>query len=113
MDNKIDNLNVTSNGKAVYYATDNNKGYMGVNEVECADMKMNFMDNQIQRIKFIGEPKAILHPMGMVDHLSIRLKEFIWNEAVRPKSKLEIIGNNDWSYRLSQIGNIFPGAKID
>ena len=113
MDNKIDNLNVTSNGKAVYYATDNNKGYMGVNEVECADMKMNFMDNQIQRIKFIGEPKAILHPMGMVDHLSIRLKEFIWNEAVRPKSKLEIIGNNDWSYRLSQIGNIFPDAKID
>jgi len=113
MDNKIDKLDVISNGKAVYYASDNNKGYMGVNEVECTDMNMNFKDNQIQRIKFIGEPKAILHPMGMVDHLSIRLKEFIWNEGIRPKSKFEIIGNNDWSYRLSEIGNIFPESKID
>ncbi len=111
-ENKLQNLDVQSNGKAVYYATDNEKKYMGVNDVDCSDMYMLFNENQIQRIKFTGEPKAVLYPMGMTDHTAMRIKEFKWLEEKRPKSKFEITGNRDWSYRFAELSGIAP-VKID
>ncbi len=113
LENKLQNLDVQSNGKAVYYATDNDKKYMGVNDVDCSDMFMTFLENQIQRIKFTGEPKAVLYPMGMTNHTAMRIKEFKWLEDKRPKSKFEITGNRDWSYRLAELSGIVPLTIID
>jgi hypothetical protein len=95
-ENKIQNLDIKSNGKAIYYAKDDQQRYMGVNDVNCTDMNMYFSDNKIVRIKFTVEPKSVLYPMGMTDHNALRLKEFKWLEADRPKSKFEIVGNRDW-----------------
>ena len=103
VDNKLNTLDVQSNGKAVYYVSDNEKRYMGVNDVNCSDMFMLFKENQVQRIKFTGEPQAVLHPMNMTDHIAMRIKEFRWLEEQRPKTKFEISGDNDWSYRLMEL----------
>jgi len=107
-ENRLQTLDVESNGKAIYYITDNEKRYMGVNDVNCSDMFMFFNENQIQRIKFTGEPNAVLYPMQMTDHTTLRIKEFKWLEATRPKSKFEIIGNRDWSDRLLLASNAKP-----
>jgi hypothetical protein len=113
IDNKLNTLDVQSNGKAVYYVSDNEKRYMGVNDVNCSDMFMFFSENQIQRIKFTGEPQAVLYPMKMTDHLAMRIKEFKWLEDKRPKSKFEITGNNDWSYRLKELSDTAPISMLN
>ncbi len=99
-DNRLSHLDVVNSGEAVYYIIDEQKRYVGVNSVECTHMFMYFNNNQVDRIKFTVEPKATLYPMGQVNHESLRLKNFRWLEASRPKNKEEIIGSNDWSFRL-------------
>ena len=99
-ENKINNLDVKSNGEAIYYVQDEQKAYMGVNDVDCSNMSMYFKDNQVDRIKFTVEPKATLYPMGQVNHGSLRLKTFQWLEERRPKTKFEITEGLDWSERL-------------
>src|SRR5690606_36566100 len=86
-ENKINNLDVVSNGEAIYYVQDDQKRYMGVNDVDCSNMYMTFKNNQVDRIKFTVEPKATLYPMGQVSHSSLRLKNYAWHEAKRPKTK--------------------------
>jgi lipopolysaccharide export system protein LptA len=103
IDNKLNTLDVRSNGKAIYYAYDNEKRYMGVNDVNCSDMFLFFAENSIQRIKFTGEPQAVLYPMGMTDHSTLRIKEFRWLEKQRPKSKFEVTADRDWSFRLKEL----------
>jgi len=110
VDNKLNTLDVQSNGKAVYYVSDNEKRYMGVNDVNCSDMFMFFKENQVQRIKFTGEPQAVLYPMNMTDHIAMRIKEFRWLEEQRPKSKFEISADNDWSFRLKELSSN-PGLE--
>ena len=63
---------------------------LGVNDIDCGRMAIYFEDNQVERIKFIGKPKAALYPMKQIKHETLRLKGFKWMEELRPKSKGEI-----------------------
>lgn len=100
-DNKINDLDVKLNGEAIYYVQDDQKRYMGVNDVDCSNMFMYFKENQVDRIRFTGEPQATLYPMGQVNHSGLRLKNYQWLEEKRPKTKFEITGGRDWSSRLA------------
>jgi lipopolysaccharide export system protein LptA len=88
---KIQAVEVLSSGEAIYYVQDGENKYIGVNRVECANMLINFGDNQIQKIRFYKEPKAAMTSMGKTDHNAMRLKGFLWREAQRPKTQFEII----------------------
>ncbi|MCH2045370.1 MAG: hypothetical protein MK212_14735 [Saprospiraceae bacterium] len=90
--NRLATMRIDGNGETVYYAKDGENRFMGVNDIDCSRMVMYFKENQIQQIKFIGAPKAVLHPMGQVDHKKLRLEGFKWFENKRPKSKREILG---------------------
>lgn len=90
---QIQNVDIQGNGETVYYALDGEGAYLGVNDVDCSDMRIYFTNAQVQRIKFTGEPKAVLYPMGQAQHPKLALKGFVWKEADRPKDKWAIFGN--------------------
>lgn len=74
---------VNGNAQSVYYARDDAGAYIGVNKTECSDMVMYFADNQIQRIKFLAEPKSKMDPMRQADHETMKMEGFNW-DAIKP-----------------------------
>lgn len=84
-------MDVETGAESVYYIRDEQDAYVGVNDVDATDMFVYFGDRQVQRIKFVSQPKATLYPMGQVGHQSLRLEGFRWLEAQRPKSKQSLL----------------------
>jgi hypothetical protein len=90
-DDAIRSIVIREEGETVYYAQDDENAYIGVNDVDCQDMILFFAENALQRIRFEVNPKAVLYPMGQVDHEGLKLDGFRWLEYLQPKSKEDIL----------------------
>ncbi len=88
--NNISLVEIMEEGETVYYIQDENDSYVGVNDVNCEDMILFFAANQLQRIRFEGEPNAVLYPMGQVNHESLKLEGFQWLGNRQPQSKQDL-----------------------
>ncbi|MCP4439042.1 MAG: hypothetical protein GY810_08885 [Aureispira sp.] len=87
---KLKLMDVKHKGESVYYAKDGKDRFIGVNDIDCKHMYIYFYKNQLYRIKFVADPKAILYPMNQVNHQSLQLEGYRWLEEFRPKSKKEL-----------------------
>jgi len=87
----IHRMAVKTGGETVYYAKDDKDYFLGVDDIDCQDMLLFFDSNQIQKIRFEGNPKAVLYPMHQVNHTSLLLEGFRWLDSIRPKTKYDII----------------------
>jgi lipopolysaccharide export system protein LptA len=76
-------MQVAGNAESIYYARDEAGAYIGANKSASSDMWLSFGNNQIQRIKFISESNARMDPMKQVDHNTLRLDGFLW-EDIKP-----------------------------
>lgn len=86
-DNAAREMLVEGNAQALYYALDDNKAYIGVNETECSEMRLYFEDNQVSGIKFYAEPKGQFLPMRQAGTTeSKKLEGFFWEKTRRPRS---------------------------
>ncbi len=81
---------VVGNAESVYYALDEGQAYIGVNQVQCSDMTLQFEANQVSGIRFYTEPQSILTPMLQAKHDALRLKGFRWDYDKRPRSKKDL-----------------------
>jgi lipopolysaccharide export system protein LptA len=84
--NQLSRMHVNGNAESVYYAQDEQKGYIGVNKSTAAEMMVYFGSNQVEKISFISTPKSVLTPMRQADHEKIKLEGFKWEKEIRPKS---------------------------
>ncbi len=88
---------LTAKGSAenIYYAQDEQKGFVGVNKNSCDLIEINFTDGKPKRVKFINNLEGGLLPMrGKTNHDELKLKSFNWQDKLRPKSKFEILTGN-------------------
>lgn len=88
---------LTAKGSAenIYYAQDEQKGFVGVNKNSCDLIEINFTDGKPKRVKFINNLEGGLLPMrGKTNHDELKLKSFNWQDNIRPKSKFEILTGN-------------------
>ncbi|WP_116105010.1 OstA-like protein [Lewinella sp. IMCC34191] len=77
---------VKGNAEAIYYAQDEEGGYIGVNKTACSAMILYFDAGAVNRIKFLSAPSGRLDPMDAVDHDAFRLDGFRWEADRKPKS---------------------------
>ncbi|MBL7727962.1 MAG: OstA family protein, partial [Dinghuibacter sp.] len=69
---------------------DKDSAFVGVDKSE-ADVIIAFFDKkEIYKLKWLNRYSAETIPMRDVDHGSMRLRGFSWQEARRPKSKFEL-----------------------
>ncbi|HMQ61013.1 MAG TPA: OstA-like protein [Flavilitoribacter sp.] len=87
-------MDVQGNAESVYYARDDSGGYVGVNKTICSDMVLYFGSNQVEKIKFLNQPKATMSPMTRVDHNELKIKGFNWDTRFRPQSKEDLFGED-------------------
>lgn len=88
---------LTAKGSAenIYYAQDEQKGFVGVNKNSCDLIEINFTDGKPNRVKFINNLEGGLLPMrGKTNHDELKLKSFNWQDKLRPKSKFDILMGN-------------------
>lgn len=83
---------IKENAESIYFAQDSAKAYIGVNQAKSKDMQILFEEQEIQRIKFLGESNATFDPMKKINPISIRLDGFAWNENLRPPKRLFVKG---------------------
>jgi lipopolysaccharide export system protein LptA len=88
---------LTAKGSAenIYYAQDEQKGFVGVNKNSCDLIEINFTDGKPKRVKFINNLEGGLLPMrGKTNHEELKLKSFNWQDKLRPTSKFDILIGN-------------------
>ncbi len=87
----LDRMVVIGNGESIYYAEGADGGYIGVNKSVCSNMILYFdSSRKVQRIYFITQPDATLYPLSAFPDEESKLKNFVWLNALRPKSKEEL-----------------------
>lgn len=92
VDSKIDKVNVVGNGQSIYFATDEKDKVIGMNRVDCSKMNINFKNNKLTRIAFIGKPDASLTPPHELTAEKKELDGFKWREKEKPTREATISG---------------------
>jgi len=87
--NELYKITVNGNGQTVYYAKDKQE-LIGVNIAQSSDLLILVKDNKPDRIRFDTKPTAILYPLDLAPREELILKDFKWQEAERPKDKIDI-----------------------
>ncbi|MBK7872797.1 MAG: hypothetical protein IPJ74_20040 [Saprospiraceae bacterium] len=83
-------MHVEGNAESVYYATDDENAYIGVNKILCSEMTMYFGNNNIDQIRFYAQPKANLIPMKQANHEDLKMEGFSWEVRKRPKNRDDV-----------------------
>lgn len=89
VENEIDHMLAEGNAQAVYYALDEDRRYIGVNESTCSRMRIEFGDNAVTGIRFYTQPTGTFSPLER-SAKPIKLPGFNWNETRKPT--VETIG---------------------
>ncbi len=87
---EVDRMLIKGNATSIYYALDDSKAYIGVNETECSSMLLKFGNNEITDILFYDNPKSKFHPIQKVNPNALLLEGFDWRIEERPASRDEI-----------------------
>ncbi|MES2796473.1 MAG: OstA-like protein [Bacteroidota bacterium] len=90
-DSKIERVNVVGNGESIYFALDENNKMIGMNRVDCSRMNINFKNNAVKRIAFIGKPDASLTPPHELTAEKKELDGFRWREKEKPTREATIL----------------------
>ncbi|MBS4042268.1 MAG: hypothetical protein KGZ59_00425 [Chitinophagaceae bacterium] len=94
VDGKIDFLKTKgSPAKNVYYAEDEEKKLVGVNESLADVIEVYFKNDKPEKVVFINNLTGTMFPINQVNHSSIQVEGFKWLQSLRPKTKFEIFGN--------------------
>ena len=88
--NTITNMIVYPNVECIYYATDKDKAYIGVDDATSTRMRIFFADQKITFIKFAQDVHHTITPMEKADFPNMKLSRFKWLTDLRPKTKEEL-----------------------
>ena len=86
-------LKARGNAENVYYGQDEQKKFIGVNKSNADIIEVLFDDSQPTRVTFRSNLDGTSFPMRQVNHEDLKLRSFKWLDAIRPKSKYEILAN--------------------
>jgi lipopolysaccharide export system protein LptA len=108
----MDHVIVEGNGESIYFALDEKDLVkndtmkitavytMGMNRIQCSNMKINFVEGKVNNISFYKMPDAKFIPPHEIKEPDTRLRGFIWRSKERPK-KEEVVKHKKQSQRLN------------
>jgi len=84
---------VNGSGQSIYFTGEDFKPKEGINKIICSRMRMDFKNNELENILFIGNPEGTLNNIADIKEDNQKLKGFHWEIKKRPKSKLDLLKN--------------------
>jgi len=108
-DSTISHVVVDGNGESVYFLLDEQElktdsalykiSYvMGMNQIVCSNMKINFKEGQVNNVSFYKKPDAKFIPPHEIKEPDRKLRGFIWRQEDRPE-KSEVVKSKKSSER--------------
>ncbi|HQS23329.1 MAG: hypothetical protein B7Y11_04520 [Sphingobacteriia bacterium 24-36-13] len=91
VDGKINSMRAKGNAENVYYATDEDKSFIGVNKSTADIIDVFFEDSKPEKVVFLRNLDGTTFPMRLTNHDELKIRGFKWNDALRPKSKYELL----------------------
>ncbi len=89
-ENKLRLVYVNGNGQTVYQATEIDENgqtkVVGLNKVDCSNVRISINENQIDKISFINNPSGKLVPKQLTEEDDNFLEGFQWQIESRPLS---------------------------
>ncbi len=92
MEGNIYFMKAKGSAENVYYLQDEENRFIGVTKNTSDVINIIFEDNKPSRITFINKHDGVDYPMHKVNHEELKLRNFKWLDALRPKSKFDILG---------------------
>ncbi len=90
MASELVRLDVQGNGESIYYAEDEQKGYLGVNKALCSNMVIRLTERQPSRITFLEKTDAQFMDLNTTNYAALKLEGFSWRKAERPSSSRDL-----------------------
>ena len=75
----------------IYYGTDEQRKFFGVNQSTADVIDIYFNENKPQRVVFRNQLQGTTYPMGQINHDELKVRNFKWLNEKRPKSVFEIL----------------------
>lgn len=84
-------MRVEGNAELVYYALDDKKEYLGVDQSQCSEIKVQFDKGKLSEVRFYGSPQSTFFPMKGLPAEGKRIKGFFWERTRRPRSVADLL----------------------
>jgi len=88
---------VEGNAESLYYLVEEDSAHtvIGLNKTESAYLSMDFLDDELQKLKLWSSTKAVTTPLSQLKQEESKLKGFIWLDYLRPLHKMDIFRRNE------------------
>lgn len=83
---KVSLISVYGNGQSIYYAKEDS-AYIGVNVIDCSEMRFIFNEGKINKAQFVTQPDATFLPVDKMKPEELRLRGFVWHQKRRPSKQ--------------------------
>jgi hypothetical protein len=90
VDGNIDSVRARGSAECIYYIQDEDSAFTGINQSTAELMDIYFKEKELQRVVFRTGVKGTIWPMKQKSPGEMRLQNFKWRDAERPKSKYEL-----------------------
>ena len=79
-----------SPAESISYPQDDDSAYVGMNRSKGDVIDIYFLKKEVNKVKFINDVDGTMYPIRKIPEDRKRLKGFKWQDARRPKNKLEL-----------------------
>lgn len=89
-DGDIDHIVAKGSAESLYYLQDNDSAYTGANYAQADLINLYFIQKELDKITWLYEVKGGFYPVTQVPEERRRFRNFKWEEARRPKTRMEL-----------------------
>ena len=86
----IDSVRANGTAQCIYYLQDEDSSYTGINESTSDIMDIYFNKQEVQKVIFRSSVSGTVWPIKQKDPGKMKLENFRWLDAKRPKTKFEL-----------------------
>ena len=89
-DGNIDSVRANGSAQCIYYLQDEDSAYTGINETKSDIMDIYFNKQAVQKVIFRSSVTGTVWPIKQKDPGKMKLENFRWLDAKRPKTKFDL-----------------------
>jgi len=87
----MDSVRAKGNAECIYYVQDADSSYIGVNQTKSDILDAYFSEKELKKVVLRSDASGTLYPLKDKSPDEMRLPDFKWREAERPKTKYELM----------------------
>jgi lipopolysaccharide export system protein LptA len=90
IENEMRKIDMIGNAISIYFSKDSDESLVGINKAEGSLMTIYLKNKELEKISMTPDSKGILYPPDKAPKEELFLRNFSWQEDIRPKNKEDI-----------------------